>query len=169
MHPELCYLAGLFEGKGTISIDVIQEPKGRYGIRLKPLVEFTISIDDSIIIEDFKKHIPVNWLTVVRKKDNAIKIRLRDQESIKRFIERLFPYFKLPTTRKKAELMLKILSKVGKHKRGGFSKDEFIELLNLTRELKLLQKKARNRAKTNIDNLISKISCEPPPNSQMKS
>ena len=60
MHPELCYLAGLFEGKGTISIDVIQEPKGRYGIRLKPLVEFTISIDDSIIIEDFKKHIPVN-------------------------------------------------------------------------------------------------------------
>jgi hypothetical protein len=125
-------------------------------------VEFTISIDDSAIIKDFKKHIPVNWLTVVREKDNVVKIRLRDQESIRRFIEYLFPYFKLPTTLKKVEFMLNILSKMGKHKRGGFSRNEFIELLNLTKELKLLQKKRRNRAKTNLEHLILKLKREPP-------
>ena len=162
MIPELCYLAGLFEGEGTISIDVIKEPKTRYGTRLKPLVEFTISINDSTIVEDFKKHIPVNWLVVTKRECNAIKIRLRDQESIKRFIELLSPYFRLPTTKRKAEIILKILSKMGKHKRGGFSKEEFIELLNLAKELKSLQKKTRNKVKTNIDDLISKISAEPP-------
>jgi len=161
MNPELSYLAGLFEGEGTISIEIRREPRCRYGIRLFPYVEFTISLDDSIIIEDFKKYIHVNWLTVTKREHNVIKIRLRDQESIKQFIEILSPYFRLPTTQRKAEIMLKILSKMGKHKRGGFSKNEFIELLNLTKELKSLQKKQRNRAKTKIDYLISKISSEP--------
>lgn len=56
---------------------------------------------------------------------------------------------------------------MGKHKRCGFSKDEFIKLLNLAKELKSLQKKTRNKTKTNIEHLISNF--VNPPNSQMKS
>ena len=157
MNPEILnYLAGIFDGEGTVSVQVFKDNRHRYGIRIKPYIQFAISKDDADVIDLFKKYIPVKWVVGFYKSRNIIHIRIEDLDGIRKFIEVLSPYIRLPSTKKKVEIMSKILQKMNKHRKP-YSKEEFLELLMLAKELRMLQKRRNFKKITNIDEIISKI------------
>jgi len=159
MNPELSWLAGLFEGEGTITLEIIYEEKSKFGIRIRPIIELTISERDVSVVEEIlRKYAPFNWQIRGNKLHRIKRFILKDRCEVKEFLLAMLPYFRLETTRRKAELLLKIIDILdfkGKH-RSRFRDEDMEELLRLTIELKSLQKRQKLKNKS-ITRLIEHV------------
>ncbi len=155
----LNWLAGIFEGEGTITINVERDKHRRYGFRLSPRIMFTISLKDEHAIKLFEEHIPVKWYKNYKKGKDLARIVIKKREDIITFLNILSPFFRLPTTKRKVELMMKFFELVKRYKR--LSKEELIQALLIVKELRELQKRTQNMKKTDIDALIKELTGSP--------
>ena len=153
----ILWFAGLFEGEGTITIEVDFDEKSKFGVRIRPLVELVISLRDANAVNEvIKKLFPYRWITYTNKEHNTVRFVLKRKEDIKQFLAKTVQYFKLPTTKRKVILLQKIIEILeykGKY-RSKFGRNEMKTLLELSIELKKLQKRIKLRDKS-IERLVN--------------
>jgi len=116
---------------------------------------FTISLKDEYAIKLFEEHIPVKWFKNYKKEKGIARIVIKERESIITFLSILSPFFRLPTTKRKVELMMKFFEIVKRYKR--LSKEELIQALLIVKELRKLQKRTQNTKKMDVDTLIEEL------------
>jgi len=149
----LNYLAGFFEGRGTITFDLYKEERTRFKVHIRPRIQMIISQDDRVILDLFETALPVKWEKKVRK-NGSICLRIRTLDDIRTFLNILSPFFRLPTTQEKAKLMMEFLKIKYNYRR--ITRNIFKRMLLIVRRMKELQRN-KNRREFDVDILIKRL------------
>jgi hypothetical protein len=134
------YVAGLFDAEGYVGLIKERHPKSLLGFQVYPIVNLNLAIYDSSVLVRMKGMFSyLNPQLKFREQNNTAFFQISGISHVKEFLTILYPHLRLPTKRKRVEIVLKVIDFMEK----GYHKTERgkLELLKYINELRRLAKR----------------------------
>ncbi len=147
------YIAGLFDGEGCFDVEINRDNRMRLGLRIRPYISLGLGVQDAQILDEITEGFPsVSFdKRYVKAKDGGVKgvvIKLHSKKGAQEFIRAIKPYIRLPTNKRRLELLGKLLDLAKPYKR--LDDNEVKELWAIVNEIRALSKKKGRNAKYRI-------------------
>jgi hypothetical protein len=134
------YVAGLFDAEGYVGLIKERHPRSLLGFLVYPIVNLNLAIYDSSVLVRMKEMFSyLNPQLKFREQNNTAFFQISGISHVKEFLTILYPHLRLPTKRKRVEIVLKVIDFMEK----GYHKTERgkLELLKFINELRRLAKR----------------------------
>jgi len=134
------YVAGLFDSEGYVGLINRKHPKALLGFQVYPIVNINLAIYDSSVLLKLKEMFSrFNPQLKFREQNNTALFQIVGNSNVKQFLATLCPYLKLPTMKKRVEIILEAIDFMerGSHK----TENGKLKLLEYVNELKPLAKR----------------------------
>lgn len=105
-EPTVEYLAGLFDAEGYIGIYVQRSPRSRFGWYPRFVANLNLAIYDASILYALREKLAdLKPQVKLRHENNTAYFQISGMKNIKAFVDLISPYSKLPTMKKRLELV----------------------------------------------------------------
>jgi len=148
------YIAGLYDGDGSFSVELAKHPSIPTGFQIKPEIILCLKNSDSQVFRDIIETFPEFRFTVHKTKVGSSMLRLRNEIDVSKFLKIVRPYIRIFSNVRRAEILEEITDYI--LNRGYGSKENFDFLLYHIAELRRYSKRVNVLRSYNISDLLGK-------------